>query len=371
LGFSASLSGTTNIDHCDAEHIVMQCKPFNWLRTALATVALVTLAITALASVGIVTMWILNRPTGLSGAVRVEITTGMTARDIGVALAEEEIIRSPFAFEWLARLTGTAHKLEAGTYELDGSGSTESILQSLLDAPERLKRLTVPEGLTRLQTAGLLARQGFADSARFVSLTEDKGLIRDVGLDAETLEGYLFPETYFIEPAASEREIIKRMVQEFFNTLSDSLYEQLEDSGFSLHEAVTLASIIELEAVATNERSVISSIFHRRLNFKRRLESCATVEYALGIHKKRLTNADLKVVSPYNTYRHRGLPPGPIGSPGKASIHAALNPDDTEYLYFVARGDGTHEFSHTNKEHEAAKRTIKRKERQARRQANL
>ena len=346
----------------------MQSKPFSWRQSVLGAAAVVVLAMTVLLSVGVVTIWYLNRPTGVSNSALIEITAGMTARDIGVALAEQQIIRSPFAFEWL---TGTANQLEAGTYELNGERSTESILQTLLDAPERLERLTVPEGLTRQQTAGLIARQGFADSTRFLALTEDERIIADVGLSTENLEGYLFPETYFIEPDASEQEIITRMVGEFFRVFSDSLFAALEGSDLSLHEAITLASIIELEAVAENERPVISSIFHRRLGFNRRLESCATVEYALGVHKKRLTNADLKVVSPYNTYRHRGLPPGPIGSPGKASILAALNPADTEFLYFVARGDGTHEFSRTNREHEAAKRLIKRKERQARRQAKL
>ena len=309
----------------------MQSKPFSWRQSVLGAAAVVVLAMTVLLSVGVVTIWYLNRPTGVSNSALIEITAGMTARDIGVALAEQQIIRSPFAFEWLARLTGTANQLEAGTYELNGERSTESILQTLLDAPERLERLTVPEGLTRQQTAGLIARQGFADSTRFLALTEDERIIADVGLSTENLEGYLFPETYFIEPDASEQEIITRMVGEFFRVFSDSLFAALEGSDLSLHEAITLASIIELEAVAENERPVISSIFHRRLEFNRRLESCATVEYALGVHKKRLTNADLKVVSPYNTYRHRGLPPGPIGSPGKASILAALNPADTEF----------------------------------------
>ena len=136
--------------------------------------------------------------------------------------------------------------------------------------------------------------------------------------------------------------------------------------GMSLHQAVTLASIVEREARIPAERPVISAVFQRRLDFNRRLESCATVEYALGVHKKRLTNADLQVDSPFNTYRHRGLPPGPIGNPGRASIMATLFPADTEYLYFVARGDGGHIFSRTNKEHEQAKRTLRLERRRAR-----
>ena len=132
-----------------------------------------------------------------------------------------------------------------------------------------------------------------------------------------------------------------------------------------MHQAVTLASIIEGEAQIAEERPIISAVFQRRLEFNRRLESCATVEYALGIHKKRLTHSDLQVDSPYNTYRHRGLPPGPIGNPGRASIMATLFPADTEYLYFVARGDGGHIFSLTNKEHERAKRDLRLERRHA------
>ena len=314
-------------------------------------------------------LWYFNRPTGLAAA-KVEIEAGMTARHIGDILAKQGLIRSAIAFECLARLRGTAHQLEAGIYELSGSSSKDEILRSLLKAPLLLERLTIPEGLTRHQTAGLIASLSLVDSSRFLSLTEDGDFIKRTGLNASDLEGYLFPETYFFESDATEEEIIAAMLNQFFRVFTDSLFDRLDEMGMSLHEAVTLASLIELEAVAENERPIISSIFQRRLGFDRRLESCATVEYALGVHKQRLTNQDLKVDSPYNTYIHRGLPPGPIGSPGRASILAALFPSDTDYLYFVARGDGTHKFSRTNKEHVAAKRAIRRERRRSRLQSN-
>ena len=155
------------------------------------------------------------------------------------------------------------------------------------------------------------------------------------------------------------------MVEQFHSVFADSLYGRLDVIKLDLHQAVTLASIVEREAQAASERPVISGVFLRRLQLRRRLESCATVEYALGVHKKRLTNADLRVVSPFNTYRHRGLPPGPIGNPGRAALLATLYPTPTEYLYFVARGDGTHIFSRTNKEHERAKSKVRRQERLA------
>ena len=315
--------------------------------------------------------WYYNLPTDSSPPRQILIPEGASARRIGEILERENLVRSATVFAWTVRLKGLGHRLEAGTYRLDGSYDTASIVQDLLKAPVQTQRATLPEGLTRHEIASMLQQQSIVDSSLFIATTEDTRFIRNLGLEAETLEGYLFPETYFFDPKANEREIITIMVEQFKSVFADSLFIRLDSLGLSLHQSVTLASIVEREAVAAVERPVISGVFQRRLKLNRRLESCATVEYALGVHKRRLSNADLRVVSPFNTYRHRGLPPGPIGNPGKASILATLYPTDTEYLYFVARGDGTHIFSRTNKEHERAKRQIKQQERLARRsQAN-
>ena len=311
-------------------------------------------------------VWMLNRPTGMRQAREVRIDPGMSARAIGDLLYERGLIRDARIFEWLARARKQAHKLEAGTYRLDGTRSTSALLEDLLRAPIQTQRVTIPEGLTRHETASQLSRQTTLDSARIVALTEDRAFLSRLGIEAPTMEGYLFPETYFLDLDATEEEVVARMVDEFRMVFADSLHRRLPMIGMSLHQAVTLASIVEREARIPAERPVISAVFQRRLDFNRRLESCATVEYALGVHKKRLTNADLQVDSPFNTYRHRGLPPGPIGNPGRASIMATLFPADTEYLYFVARGDGGHIFSRTNKEHEQAKRTLRLERRRAR-----
>ena len=311
-------------------------------------------------------VWMLNRPTGMRQAREVRIDRGMSARAIGDLLYERGLIRDARIFEWLARARKQAHKLEAGTYRLDGTRSTSALLEDLLRAPIQTQRVTIPEGLTRHETASQLSRQTTLDSARIVALTEDRAFLSGLGIEAPTMEGYLFPETYFLDLDATEEEVVARMFDEFRVVFADSLHRRLPMIGMSLHQAVTLASIVEREARIPAERPVISAVFQRRLDFNRRLESCATVEYALGVHKKRLTNADLQVDSPFNTYRHRGLPPGPIGNPGRASIMATLFPADTEYLYFVARGDGGHIFSRTNKEHEQAKRTLRLERRRAR-----
>ena len=327
--------------------------------------ALAAVAAAAGAGAGAALLWHLGRPTG-GPPVAVTIDAGMSARAIGIRLEAFGLVRSALFFEAAARYRGLAGRLEAGRYRLDGSRSLNQLLDDLLDAPLEMVRVTIPEGLTRRQTAGRLRAAGLADSARFVAATESPELIAELGVEAGTLEGYLFPETYFLPPDVTEEEIARHMVAEFFRVLDDSLAVRLPELGLSLHQAVTLASIVEGEAMVADERPVIAAIFHRRLGLNRRLESCATVEFALGVQKERLTNEDLQVVSPYNTYRHSGLPPGPICNPGRASLHAALHPPQTDYFFFVARGDGTHEFSRTNREHEAAKRQI-----QIRRRAGL
>lgn len=310
-------------------------------------------------------VWMLNRPTGMRPR-EVRIEPGLSARAIGDLLYEKGLIRHARIFEWLARAKKQAHKLEAGTYRLDGKNSTTALIDDLLRAPIQSQRVTIPEGLNRHETASLLSRQTALDSARFVALTEDFAFLSHLGIEAPTMEGYLFPETYFLDLDVTESEVIERMIGEFHVVFADSLHRRLPVIGMNLHQAVTLASIVEGEARIPEERPIISAVFQRRLDFDRRLESCATVEYALGVHKKRLTNADLQVDSRFNTYRYRGLPPGPIGNPGRASIMATLFPADTEFLYFVARGDGGHIFSHTNKEHEKAKRALRLERRRAR-----
>ncbi len=312
-------------------------------------------------------LWALTRPTHLPAVQEINIQPGMSARRIGAVLEERGLIRSARVFQWTTRLQGRAHQLEAGTYHLSGTSNIFGIIQDLLEAPVRFRRITIPEGLTRHEVAGLLQRHAEIDSARFVALSEDPSLIRQLELDAPTLEGYLFPETYFFDLETTEKDVIRLMVEEFHNVFADSLQLRLGLLDLTLHQVVILASIVEREARIEKERSLISAVFQRRLAYNRRLESCATVEYALGVHKKRLTNADLQVDSPFNTYRHHGLPPGPIGNPGLASILAILYPEETDYLYFVARGDGGHIFSRTNEEHEQAKRSLSL----ARRRASL
>ena len=309
--------------------------------------------------------WSLTWPTHNSATREINIQPGMSARRIGALLEGEGIIRSARVFAWTARLKGHAHHLEAGTYHLSGTSDMFGIIRELLEAPVRFQRITIPEGLTRREVAGLLQRDAGLDSARFVALSQDQNLIRHLGINAPSLEGYLFPETYFFDVEITEADAIRLMVEEFHEVFADSFHVRLDLLELTLHQVVILASIVEREARVEAERPLISAVFQRRLAYNRRLESCATIEYALGVRKRRLTNADLLVDSPFNTYRHNGLPPGPISNPGLASILAILYPTETDYLYFVARGDGEHIFSRTNEEHEQAKRSLRFAKRRA------
>ena len=332
-----------------------KAKSARWYR-ALLLIAAIALVGTALP---LGALWYLNQPTYEYPARQIHIPQGASARWIGQLLERENLIHNARVFAWTVRLKGFGHQLKAGTYQLDGNGTTAAIAQSLLKAPIHTQPATIPEGLNRHQIAAQLQAAGVADSARFIAATEDPRLIRQLGVAASTLEGYLFPETYFFDLNTDERTIASLMVDQFHRVFADSLYQRLAELGLSLHEAVTLASIVEREAVAVEEQPIISGVFQRRLKLNRRLESCATINYALGTNKKRLTYADLEVDSPFNTYRYHGLPPGPISNPGRTALFAVLYPEETEYLYFVARGDGTHIFSRTNREHERAKRQVK------------
>lgn len=303
--------------------------------------------------------WYLSRPTGLPTPLEVTIPSGMSAQDIGELLQNKGLVRNATVFAWTARLHGQSADLEAGIYLLNGTLTTPQILRELLKAPLQLRRVTIPEGLTSQQIGQVLAQQGLADSARFVALAHDRDFARRLGLDAPSAEGYLFPQTYMFNRTTSEEEIIRRMVEEFDKVFTPAWYSRLDSLKMTRHQAITLAAIVEREAVVQQERPIIAGVFLGRLEKGMMLESCPTVEYALGYHKEHLDNTDLQIDSPYNTYMYPGLPPGPIANPGQAAIQATLFPVRTDYVYFVARGDGTHIFSRTNEQHEAAKRSVR------------
>ncbi|MFH0775478.1 MAG: endolytic transglycosylase MltG [bacterium] len=282
----------------------------------------------------------------------IDIKKGMALMEIARLLKDEGLIRDGLSFVALADGKGDSRKIQAGEYLLSPSMSTAQILKKLEKGECEKSCFTIPEGYNLFQIAELLSTKGFVSKKRFLSLTKDKGFLIGLGIQVETAEGYLFPETYCVSKGAATEEIIEMMVSELNKVLPQ---ERVGNSGLSVHQLLTLASIIEKETGCVEEKPLISAVFHNRLKAGIPLCSCPTVIYALlpdfdGNLKKK----DLEVNSPYNTYKYRGLPPGPIASPGFSSIKAAIYPVPSDYLYFVSMNNGRHKFSRTLSEHHQA-----------------
>ena len=293
-----------------------------------------------------------NHLLGGNGVNEIQIERGMNGREIAELLYEKGIVRCTLCFRVVSRLYGFSGDFKAGNHPLTREMSLIELARTLTQNPSFPPdiRVTVYEGLTVREIGSVLASQAGIDSASFVERAMDKCIAQKLGVDNATLEGYLYPDTYFVRPDTEPVTMIKRMVERFKEVFSDSLIERSNEIGMTVNEVVTLASIIEAETSLSDERPIISSVFHRRLELNRPLEANPTVQYVIG-SKRRLLYEDLEIKSPYNTYLHPGLPPGPISNPGRESLLAALCPADTDYLYFVSDGKGGHEFSKTISEH--------------------
>jgi len=299
------------------------------------------------------------QPVADRGAAQVTIIPpGASLREIAGQLRAAGLIRSPLAFIVAARLRGWSGALRHGEYALSPAMSTLEILERLARGDVILHRVTIPEGYTIAQIAATLAAQGLADQEAFLQLARQEGLtFRLPGLPLRSnLEGYLFPDTYFFPRGLPPRQIVETMLRRFAERVPAALRAEAARVGLSLHTVVTVASMVERETRMPAERPVIAGVIYNRLRRGWRLEIDATVLYALGRHAERVTAADLQVDSPYNTYRHAGLPPGPISNPGLAAIVAAVRPAAVPYLFYVLRPDGSHEFSRTLEEHQRAVR---------------
>ncbi len=266
----------------------------------------------------------------------------------------EQLIRSRWAFLWLGKTRDIDRKIRPGEYELDASLSSQEILAKLLSGRVVLHPVTIPEGYNLAQIADVLSTQQVTDAKEFTKLVRDRAFIATLGIEADSLEGYLFPETYSFPRGTKAREVIKAMVDGLHRVWSAEMQEQAARLKLSLHQVLTLASVIEKETGSKEERELIAAVFHNRLRKKIPLQSDPTVIYGLPAFDGNIHKRDLSILSPYNTYRVQGLPPGPIASPGAHSLRAALFPAQASYLYFVSRNDGTHQFSSTLTEHNQA-----------------
>jgi len=283
------------------------------------------------------------------------IEPGTSVAQIANDLTRTEVIDSPALFKAIARTRGVDRKLKAGTYIFEKGQSEAKTVSMLARGSTVGERVTIPEGLTFRQIASLLSREASVDSIRFVFLSSDEAFIKSLEVKAKSLEGYLFPDTYNIFWRMDAAQVIRMMVGRLFEIFDETHQEQANRMGSTLHHVLTMASMVEREAMVSVERPLIAGVLYSRLRMGMPLQCDATVQYALPKHKELLTYRDLEVKSPYNTYLHRGLPPGPICNPGASSIEAALYPEETECLYYVALGDGSHIFSRTKREHARAK----------------
>ena len=306
---------------------------------------------------------VLPTPSG-TDAVSVEVAAGESAGDISRRLEETGVIESARLFRILVALMGVENEMVAGRYGFDRGMPTLQVIGRLRLGITMPLTVTVPEGLRSEEVALLMEREGIVKAEDFrralASETYDFAFLAERPPGAG-LEGYLFPATYGFSRGVTAEEVVRRMLAAFDAQVTPELRQAIQGSGLTLHEAVTLASIVEREAVRPEERPLIAGVFLNRLRLGMSLGADPTVQYALasdpasverfGFWKQGLTTEDLQVDSAYNTYVNGGLPPGPIANPGLASLEAVAHPAQTSYLYFVARQDGSHVFAETLEEH--------------------
>lgn len=315
--------------------------------------ALAVLTLGLLACVASI-VWALFGPnTFTGGGERVlYVSRGQSFASVVDSLELKGLLRSRLQFMAVARLLGGADRVQVGKYLLQSGISNMDLFTMLRSGRgNQLIHVTVPEGSRIRGQARIFSRALGFDSSKYARLAFDPLYARSLGIDAAGLEGYLLPDTYDFYWEQDEREVLRRQVEAFQKFFNDTLRAKCREFGWDVHQAVTFASIVEGEAVLDEERAIISGVYHNRIRKGMRLEADPTIQYVLEDGPRRLTYADLKSSTPYNTYRYQGLPPGPVNNPGKASIMAALYPQGNGYLFFVANGRGGHWFTRTYDEH--------------------
>lgn len=285
---------------------------------------------------------------------QVTIRPGMNASSVAKLLFAEGLVKDARKFYLLCWLRKAGQKLKAGEYAFLPLSTPAQVLEQMVSGRAIIQRVTVPEGATTHDVAKIIQEKGLASAAEVLRLVRDSDFIRSNGLSVSNLEGYLFPETYFFQKTQSEGDMLRMMLRQFRRHLPEGWEQRAADLGLGLHEIVTMASMVEKEAVIDAERPIIAGVFYNRLKQKMPLQSDPTAVYDLSDFSGRISGRHLRRPSPYNTYQHQGLPIGPICNPGTESLKAALAPEKVPYLYFVSNHDGTHQFSQTLAEHNKA-----------------
>lgn len=284
----------------------------------------------------------------------VEIPSGSGSAAMGRRLADAGVVRSATTFRLAVWLHGSGRRLQAGDYRFDRPMSANDVVDKIARGDVYARPITFREGLTVREMAALFESGGFGAASEFIAASKNAALIEHLDPGARDLEGYLFPDTYTLPRRVTAAQLIERMVGRFQKVMTPELQSQAKARGLSVRELVTLASLVEKETGKADERTIVAGVYSNRLEIGMGLQCDPTVIYALmlaGRYDGNIRRDDLKIDSPYNTYRYAGLPPGPIAAPGEASLHAAANPADVPYFYFVSRNDGSHVFSTTLDEH--------------------
>jgi UPF0755 protein len=278
----------------------------------------------------------------------VDLPAGSSTQAIGSRLVAAGVIRDRLSFRIALWRTGAARRLKAGEYRFDRPMTARQVVDKIARGEVSLLTITFPEGLTIREMAAVFEEHGFGPASEFRAAARDAGLVQDLDPQARDLEGYLFPDTYRVPRRSTAADLVDIMVRRFRHAFTPALASEAQGRRLSVRQAVTLGSLIEKETAKPEERPIVAAVYTNRLKIGMGLQCDPTVIYALalaGRYKGNLTRADLLLDSPYNTYRHAGLPPGPIASPGQPSIEAAIRPADVDFLYFVSRNDGSHEFA--------------------------
>ena len=291
------------------------------------------------------------------------IPKGSSASSVSVMLDEAKCFENEGIFKLALIITNNARHIRPGRYDFKGISTMGHLIENITSQPRDLNRVTLVEGWGMEQFANELHDKLKIDVSKFKSLTKDKDFISSLDINSVSLEGFLFPDTYFFLKYHTEKEILKILVDQFHHNYKELVKTHTSNSQLKMEEIVILASIIQGEAMYDDEMPMIASVYHNRLEKGMLLQADPTIQYVLPGKPRRLFNKDLEIDSPYNTYKYGGLPLGPINNPGIEAIKAAIVPDDTDYLYFVSNGEGRHIFSRTVKEHNKAKMVLKRKRR--------
>ncbi|GGA41556.1 aminodeoxychorismate lyase [Paenibacillus physcomitrellae] len=331
--------------------------------------AVVLVLIIAAGGAGAYVYWGLQPPAKSDQPVRFTIEPGTGTEAIADLLQDKGLIRNSLLFKLSLKYKSEGSRFQAGTYEMNPGATADQIIAKLNSGdvvPEEMIRFTIPEGFTVKQMADKLQEEGVANAETFLKLVKDpasggieSSLLEQIPADAKLmyrLEGYLFPETYELKKGSTEADMIQRMLEETSVKLEQipDFDAKLKANGYSLNQIMTIASLVEREVVVDKERPIVAGVIYNRLKQNMKLEIDATVQYLLGKPKERLLNSDLrKVDSPYNSYLYEGLPPGPIAAPSLKSIEAALEPEKSDYLFYVTKKDGSQEhlFAATYQEH--------------------